>query len=220
MVRRTVARHDLSTVEGQSAAVADALPILEGLSDPVRRSEYGHLLADVAGVSDSSVMQALERRLGGRPQEIVKTMKRVSAQDKVEREMLKLLARDDQLYQAYVGQLEPDHFRNASNKRTFQAIVEANGDIGAIGGGEDAKLAAAVSSLAVEELDGEADDEYARSVWMRLQEFLLKSKSDAMRMRLQKLNPTTSPEYDDLFRELVAVDGDLRRLRHSDPDVD
>ncbi len=125
MVRRTVARHDLSTVEGQSAAVADALPILEGLSDPVRRSEYGHLLADVAGVSDSSVMQALERRLGGRPQEIAKTMKRVSAQDKVEREMLKLLARDDQLYRAYVGQLEPDHFRNARNKRTFQAIVEA-----------------------------------------------------------------------------------------------
>ena len=32
MVRRTVARHDLSTVEGQSAAVADALPIVEGLS--------------------------------------------------------------------------------------------------------------------------------------------------------------------------------------------
>ena len=50
MVRRTVARHDLSTVEGQSAAVADALPILEGLSDPVRRSEYGHMLADLAGV--------------------------------------------------------------------------------------------------------------------------------------------------------------------------
>ena len=55
---------------------------------------------------------------------------------------------------------------------------------------------------------------------MRLQEFLLKSRSDAMRMRLQKLNPTTSPEYDDLFRELVAVDGDLRRLRHSGHDVD
>jgi len=170
-------------------------------------------------VSDSSVMEALERRLGGRPQEIAKTIKRVSAQDKVEREMLKLLARNDQMYRAYVGRLEPDHFRNAGHKRTFQAIVQANGDIGVIAGGEDAKLTAAVSSLAVEELDGEPDAEYARSVWMRLQEFLLKSKSDAMRMRLQKLNPTTDLEYDDLFRELVAVDGDLRRLRHTDPDV-
>ncbi len=63
MVRRTVARHDLSTVEGQSAAVADVLPILEGLTDPVRRSEYGHLLADLAGVSESSVIRSARAAL-------------------------------------------------------------------------------------------------------------------------------------------------------------
>src|SRR5204863_9956921 len=40
MIRRTIARHDLSSVEGQSGAVAEALPILERLTDPVRRSEY------------------------------------------------------------------------------------------------------------------------------------------------------------------------------------
>ena len=51
------------------------------------------------------------------------------------------------------------------------------------------------------------------SVWSRLQEFVLKAKSDAMRMRLQKLNPTTDPAYDELFSELVEVDGELRRLR-------
>ena len=51
MVRRTVERHDLSTVEGRSAAVADALPLLERLADPVRRSEYAGLLADLAGVA-------------------------------------------------------------------------------------------------------------------------------------------------------------------------
>ena len=67
MVRRTVARHDLSTVEGQSAAVADALPILEGLSDPVRRSQYGHMLADLAGVSESSVMRVAGATPGRTP---------------------------------------------------------------------------------------------------------------------------------------------------------
>ena len=127
MVRRTVARHDLSTVEGQSAAVADALPILEGLSDPVRRSQYGHMLADLAGVSESSVMQALEQRLGGHPQEVAKTMKRASAQDKVEREMLKLLARDTDTYRAFVEQLragafpqpvEPQDVRGDPRQRT------------------------------------------------------------------------------------------------------
>ena len=102
----------------------------------------------------------------------------------------------------------------------FVAIEEADGDIAAIAGGEDPKLAAAVSSLAVEPLDGGRDPEYARSVWARLQEFLLKSKSDAMRMRLQKLNPVTDTDYDDLFRELVGLDGELRRLRHGEPGVD
>jgi len=36
-----------------------------------------------------------------------------------------------------------------------------------------------------------------------------------MRMQLQKLNPTTDPAYDQLFSELVQVDGELRRLRQS-----
>ena len=32
-------------------------------------------------------------------------------------------------------------------------------------------------------------------------------------MQLQKLNPTTDPGYDELFAQLVQVDGELRRLR-------
>ena len=219
MVRRTVARHDLSTVEGQSAAVADTLPILEGLSDPVRRSQYGHMLADLAGVSESSVMQALDQRLGGRPQEVAKTMKRVSAQEKVEREMLKLLVGDGETYRAFVGKLQPEHFRDPSHRRLFLAIESADGDVAAIAGGEDPKLAAAVSSLAVEPLNGDGPD-YAHSVWARLQEFLLKSKSDAIRMRLQKLNPITDTDYDDLFNELVGLDGELRRLGHGEQGID
>ena len=72
-----------------------------------------------------------------------------------------------------------------------------------------------ISSLAVEPLDSEGEPGYAESVWARLQEFVLKAKSDAMRMQLQKLNPTTDPAYDELFSELVQVDGELRRLRQS-----
>ena len=72
-----------------------------------------------------------------------------------------------------------------------------------------------MSSLAVEPLDSEGEPGYAASVWSRLQEFVLKAKSDAMRMQLQKLNPTTDPAYDELFSELVQVDGELRRLRQT-----
>jgi DNA primase len=212
-VRRTVGRHDLSTIEGQSAAVADALPILESLQDPVRRSEYGHLLADLAGVPDASVMVSLERRLGGRPQDVAKTMKRTSAQDRVEREMLRLLVRDVETYQELAPMLSLDHFRTPINRRVFEALGQFSGRIAELASGDDEKLAAGVSSLAVEPLEGDPSIDYARSVWARLQEFLLKGRSDQMRMRLQKMNPLTEIGYDELFQELVQVDGELRRLR-------
>jgi hypothetical protein len=50
-------------------------------------------------------------------------------------------------------------------------------------------------------------------VWARLEEFHLRARSDTMRIQLQKMNPLADPGYDQLFKELVRVDGDLRRLR-------
>ena len=219
MVRRTVDRHDLSTIEGQSAAVAGALPLLERLNDPVRRSEYAGLLADLVGVSGPSVLKALDEKLGGRPREVGRVVKRGTAQERVEREMLKLLARDADVYGEFIGRgveakLTEDHFRTTANRRLFLALRDAGGDVGKIVGDTDEKLAGEIAAITVEPLEGDMSPEYAEGVWIRLQEFLLKGRSDALRSRLQKLNPTTDPGYDELFQELVAVDGELRRLRH------
>jgi DNA primase len=219
MVRRIVGRHELGTIEQRSAAVADALPVLEQLSDPVRRSEYAHLLADLVGVADSSVLQALDRRLGGRPKEVARTMKRGTARERVEREMLKLLARDADTFGTFVSRLGEDHFGNASHRRAFTALRDSDGDVSSLVAGADERLGALIAQLAVEPLEGDAGDGYAEGVWTRLQGFLLKSRSDALRVRLQKLDPTSDPSYDGLFRELVAVDGDLRRLQEGVRDV-
>ncbi|MEP7060689.1 MAG: DNA primase [Actinomycetota bacterium] len=213
MVRRTIGRHDLATVEDRSAAVADALPILERLADPIRRSEYAHLLSDLAGVSETSVMESLDRKLGGRPQEVATTLKRTSAREKVEREMLKILARDPQSFSTYDGLLSEDHFRSPANRSTLSALRSVNGNLELLTSGEDPQVAASMSMLAVEPLDGDPTPEYAYDVWARLQEFLLKGRSEILRMELQKLNPTTDETYDQRFRELVETDGELRRLR-------
>jgi DNA primase len=213
MVRRTVERHDLSNVEGQSAAVAAALPIIQGLQDPVRRSEYGHLLADLTGVAEDSVRTALERRLGGHPEQVAKTMKKASARDRVEREMLRLLTRDRALFDAFGERLTEDHVRTPAGRAVLLALRASDADVTAIAGGDDPKLAAAVSALAVEEIEGEPNEDYAAHVFARLHEFVLKSKSDELRIRLQKKNPQTDVEYDELFHELVRVDGELRRIR-------
>ena len=213
MVRRTVDRHDLSNVEGQSAAVADALPILQSLQDPVRRSEYGHLLADLTGVSEDSVRTSLARRLGGHPEQVEKTMRKASARDRVEREMLRLLVRDQAVFDAFAPALTDDHVRTPAGRAVLAALREAGGDVGVLAAADDPKVAAAASALAVEPIEGDATPDYASHVFARLQEFVLKTKSDEIRIRLQKKNPQTDTDYDDLFHELVKVDGELRRIR-------
>lgn len=215
MLRRTVGRHRLDTVEGQSAAVAAALPMLEGLSDPIRRTEYAHLLAELVGVSEGSVLLALERRRSGTPAEVRTTLKRASAQEKVEREMLRLLARDEPIFRELAPRLSAEHFQTARNRELFELVLAADGDVGAsVARSEDERTVRALSALAVEPLEGELGPEYAEEVWARLEEFLLRRRSAALRQQLQKLNPTTDPGYDELFQRLIATDGELRRLRH------
>jgi DNA primase len=213
MLRRTVARHDTSTVEGQSAAVTAALPMLEQLRDPVRQSEYAHLLAELVGVSDGSVARALERSLSGRPAEVRQTVKRASAQERVEREMLRLLARGGEAVAGLNGRLEPEHFQTARNRELLGLVLAADGDVrGYAARSDDDKAVAALSALAVEPTEGEPTAAYAERLWARLQQFALKRQSTAVRLQLQKLNPQTDPRYDELFQQLIAIDGELRRL--------
>ena len=220
MVRRTVGRHDLSTIEGQSAAVAAAVPLLEQLGDPVRQSEYAHLLAELAGVSEGSVVLKLERQLSGRPVEVQQAVKRASAQERVEREMLRILARDDVAYRSIGPRLSDEHFRSSRNRQLMALLRDADGRVsGASSEGGDDEVVQALTALALEPLDGDQLSGYPEEVWARLQEFLLRRRSVALRQELQKMNPVTDPRYDELFQRLIAADGELRRLRERGHDA-
>ena len=213
MLFRTVGRHDLSTVEGQSRAVADALPVIEGLTEPVRRSRYAHLLAELTGVSEASVGDALGRRLGGRPAEVAETVKRVSVQQKVERELLKLLARDSHLYETIEPKTTDRHFRTAGNRKLFTMLVASDGDVRkVVGDGGDPDAVKALSGLVLEPIDGAATIEYAEGLWSRLEGWRLKAEINDVRLRLQKKNPLTDPEYEAQFERLARLQGELRRL--------
>jgi len=220
MVRRTVGRHDLSTIEGQSAAVAAAVPLLDQLGDPVRQSEYAHLLAELAGVSEGSVVLKLERQLSGRPVEVQQAVKRASAQERVEREMLRILARDDVAYRSIAPRLSDEHFRSSRNRQLMALLRDADGRVsGASTEGGDDEVVQALTALALEPLDGDPLPGYPEEVWARLQEFLLRRRSVALRQQLQKMNPVTDPRYDELFQRLIAADGELRRLRERGHDA-
>jgi DNA primase len=214
MIRRTVARHDLSTIEGQSAAVAAGVPMLEALSDPVRQGEYAHLLAELAGVSEGSVILALERRIEGRPIDVAATVKRISVQEKVERELLRLLARDPGTFAALGPRVHEEYFQSAQHRALLRQLVEAGGDVRiGVAVAADDETRQGLSALALEPLDGDPAPGYADEVLARLREFALKRKSARLRKELQKMNPQKDERYDRLFQELIATDGELRRLR-------
>jgi hypothetical protein len=127
--------------------------------------------------------------------------------------MLRLLVRDRAIFDEYAPQLSDDHVRTPVGRAALAGLRETSGDVGALAGADDPKVAAGASALAVEPIEGEPTREYASHVFARLQEFVLKARSDELRIRLQKLNPQTEAGYDELFHELVAVDGELRRIR-------
>jgi DNA primase len=216
MVRRTVERQDLSTIEGQSAAVSAALPILERLGDPVRRSEYAGLLADLAGVSHASVAQSLSRHLGGKPAEVATTMKRGTARERLEREVVRLIARGD-LEPDLAATIDESELSTPRQRRLFVALRDAGWDGGALVGADDTDLSTKIAALMVEPLEGDPSPAYAEAVVDRLRTFVLKARSDDVRGRLQRMNPTTDAEYDELFRELVEIDGELRRSKERSP---
>jgi hypothetical protein len=172
------------------------------------------VLAELTGVTESAVALALDQRMTGRPVQIRESVKRASAQEKVEREMLRLLARDDEIFAEISRTLEADHFQLLRNRDVFNLLLEIDGDVaGTISRSQDDKVVTTLSALALEPLDGEASLDYARDVCARLHEFALKRRSTSLRQELQKLNPQTDPRYDKLFQELIEVDGELRRLR-------
>ena len=134
----SIGRHDLTSIEGQSAAVAEALPLLDRLQDPVRRSEYAGLRgrpgrrqrglgAPVAPAAP--VGQARRRspgRSGGGPPPSAPSAR-----------WLRLLARGADTQEGDGTTLTEDHFRNATNRRLFVALRDAGGDVAALAGGED-----------------------------------------------------------------------------------
>jgi DNA primase len=220
MVDRTLAGNDLRSLEGRAAAVRAALPIVAGLTDPVRRGEYAHLLADRAGVSSSAVLLELEqadaaegRGARTRVEPETPAAVRVSPQDRVERQMLRMLAQSEEVCDAVAPEISEEHFERALHRRLFELLVKARGDVRSLVAElDDEKLSAALAALATGPVEGELTVQHARRLALGLQENLLKRRIAELRKRLQRLNPLTSPEYEALFEELIALEEERRRV--------
>lgn len=245
MLRRLLQRADHASIEGRSRAVDEALPLIQGLTDPVRRTQYAHLLADLAGVDASAVVSKLQRatRTAARPPgrkdangggnsgvgDAVSSpgvpsaiATRGSAQERVEREMLKVLLQDPDAAGIYGAMLDHEHFATGAHRAAFDAIVASGGEVRTAVRAEASDQDGATDPgarlllrLAVEPLEGAVGTAYAQSVWSRIEELRLQRLRDEARQQLQRLNPVTDPSYDQLFQELIELDGALRKVREA-----
>jgi hypothetical protein len=147
---------------------------------------------------------------------VATTIKRGTARERVEREALRLIARGD-LEPELAATITDDDLASAKQRRLLGVLRDAGWDAGVVVGGSDTELAAQVAALTVEPLEGDPSPTYAQAVVDRVRTFALKAHSDDLRGRLQRLNPTTDADYDGLFRQLVEIDGELRRLKERSP---
>lgn len=214
MLRRSLRGRDLETPEGRTRAVQAALPVVAGLEDPVRRDQYGGLLAELAGASASSVQLELERarRPAGRGRHAEEPPAMRVPSREVEKEALKLLVQHADISRRHVETLDEVHFTTERFRRAFAFLREHPDD--PVSRAEDPALAQLVAELAVEPVRGDAAPEYADRVFSRLQELFLTRQIGTMKKQLERLNPTKDPSaYDSMFEELIALEGERRRVR-------
>ena len=178
------ARHDCRRSRARRAAVAD------GPADP--RAAHGPGAAQRVRtparrprgrrrVTRSCAATGPARRRGPAGRGRARRSKRGTAQERVEREMLKILVRDADIYaRARTAKLTEDHFRSTGGARMPSSAIR---DAGRRRGSARRRRRREAGRHGVGARGGAARRASRRSttpthVWTRLQEFLLKGRSD------------------------------------------
>ncbi|HYH28252.1 MAG TPA: DNA primase [Actinomycetota bacterium] len=220
MLRRSVEGKETKTPEGQARAVAEAVPILEGLGDPVLRSRYAGVLADLVGTrTDTEILRRLERSGGGLPQRAeggARPRASRSPEREVEREALKLLLQHPD--GRGVDKLRTEHFTNERHRKLFELARSApdSGPADLMERTTDSTVARLIAELAVESPMGDPGEGYGERVSWRLEEFSLSRQIDAMKKRLERLNALKeTEEFDSLYESLITLEAERRKVRQA-----
>jgi hypothetical protein len=211
------------------------LALVAGLEDPVRRQEYARLLAGKVGEPEVSVMLQLDRMSGEMGDTVPAGLERIARgrmapDEEVESDVLKLVIQHPELVEGWRERLGPDHFGKPTHRRVFELLDEAWAATGgtpppaatlvalAQSRPNGEQLSRTVAALVVDppRSPGEPTRDYAERQFLRLEEFVLRRRADAIRKQLQRLNPLKVPaEHLELFQEMAELDGAARRAREA-----
>jgi DNA primase len=235
VLRASVARHDLDTAEGQTAALDRAIPLVAQIKDHALRDEYARRLAGLVGFDDP--MRVVTRVRG-----LVRTGERRATPDKpapaadpakldeavvaVEREVLKVALQLPAVAGPEFDALEPDAFLVDAHQQVRRAIRDVGGTAAAVSGPawpesiqsriSDERIKRGVHALAVEPLPSGSvgDERYATFVLARMLSNVAGRQIRSIKGKLQRINPQEQPdEHARLFGELIALESYHRGLR-------
>ena len=155
---------------------------------------------------------------------------RVTPQQRVEREALKLLAQEPALCPPDALTIQPDRFSTPTYRKVYEFLQQAwegrpgpNGDAAAaasrlVAAAQDrgGQFGRVVAALVVEPTEAGDDPSrgYAQAVFLRLEELSLSRRIDGVRRDLERMNPQkVRQEYEELFERLIALEGRRRDVR-------
>jgi DNA primase len=231
VLRSTVARFDLDTAEGRSAALDRGVPLVAQIKDHGLRDEYARRLGGLVGIDDP--LRVVHRVRG-----LVRSGRRVEAQPQerrggnvddatasVEREVLKVALQLPAVAGPQFDALEPSAFLVGANRSLRVAIDAAGGTAAAVAGPGwsaaveehlDEGLRSGVHALAVEPLRCGAlsEDRYADAVLARMHANVTARRIVSLKSKLQRTNPEEEPEdHARMFAELIPLEMYHRQLR-------
>jgi DNA primase len=213
VLEREISRHSLETPEGKARAVRSAAHLLSWEPNRVARSEHGFWVASRIGVAPEQVQLEIsetgnsERK--GRP---AAGKTRLPGHVKVEREALAILLDSNSSLNGAMELLTPHHFTQPEHRAVYEALVDLGKSTGRSSvmdylPDDDSKRFVAELVLAP------VLTEDRQEVFFRLEEFRIRRQIEALRAKLERLDPRDDAAgYDALFEELMRLDVERRRF--------
>jgi DNA primase len=216
-----LARHDLRTAEGRVVASRALVPILRSVPDEQQRSEYARWMVQRLHLHERDYFALVAGiELGRERQQVTVSQpaKRMSKEERVERDALKLALQHPDWTKEAAARWEEEWFTTLANRTAYTALAKAGG-VGSpfaavLEQAADERERRFLRGLAAEAFAGLEDRGYADVVFRRLEEFRLARSIDSVKATLQRMNPVEQPDhYNQVFEDLIALEARRRVLR-------
>lgn len=214
VLMREADRYNVGDPEVKARALSSGLAILGKTDSEVVRMEYARKLSDRIKVDPNIIFVELDKvRTGTTPRATTGTvLKRSSAQVRLEREALKIALQLPAYARPHLEDTGPEYFSVPAHRAIWTALA-AGKEPSNLAGALDDDARKAYTELCVQPLEGDITDELAAGIFLRLKEWVLTRQIDALKARLQAINPTAHPDdHWSLYNELIELEKTKRSL--------